>query len=140
MSHRPGKPKPKRLHRKQQPRTKRSPPARAQHVSRVLLPSAPRPIGLRFSEAGYPDFSPYAKTLPNGKRSVQITYTGSRSGDFAAANAAAGYKKTPLGFRWHHHEDMKTMLLVPADLHNAVPHTGGAVVYRHVFGLLRYGD
>ena len=140
MSHRPGKHKPKRSSRKQRPRAKGSPSSSAQHVPRVLLPSAPRPIGLRFSEAGFPDFSPYAKTLPNGKKSVQITYTGSRSGDFAAANAAAGYRKTPLGFRWHHHEDMTTMLLVPADLHNAVPHTGGVVVYRHAFGILSYGD
>jgi DNase/tRNase domain of colicin-like bacteriocin len=27
---------------------------------------------------------------------------------------------------WHHHEDMTTMQLVPADLNNKVPHTGGA--------------
>jgi A nuclease of the HNH/ENDO VII superfamily with conserved WHH len=26
----------------------------------------------------------------------------------------------------HHHEDMTTMQLVPADLNNKVPHTGGA--------------
>ncbi len=30
------------------------------------------------------------------------------------------------GLTWHHHEDMTTMQLVPADLNNNVSHTGGA--------------
>jgi hypothetical protein len=105
-----------------------------------LLPPAYRQQGLRFSEAGYPDFSPHAQTLSNGQKSVQITYTGSRAGDFAAANTKVGYKKTPHGFRWHHHEDMKTMLLVPEDLHDLVKHTGGVATYKHTSGVASYGN
>jgi DNase/tRNase domain of colicin-like bacteriocin len=30
------------------------------------------------------------------------------------------------GLTWHHHEDMTTMQLVPADLNNNISHTGGA--------------
>jgi DNase/tRNase domain of colicin-like bacteriocin len=99
------------------------------------LPSAYRQQGLRFTEAGYPDFSPYAKTLPNGRKSVQIKYTGSRRADFAEANAKAGYKDTPDLFTWHHHEDGKTMILVPEDLHGVVEHTGGVATYKHASGV-----
>lgn len=111
-----------------------------QQFPKERLPPAYRQQGLRFSEAGYPDFSPYAQTLPNGQKSVQIAYTGSRSGDFAAANTKVGYKKTPRGFRWHHHEDMKTMLLVPEDLHDVVKHTGGVATYKHTSGVASYGN
>jgi hypothetical protein len=104
------------------------------------LPPAYRQQGVRFSEAGYPDFSPYAQTLPNGQKSVQITYTGSRSGDFVAANAKAGYKQMPEGFTWHHHEDMKTMLLIPERLHDTVKHTGGVATYKHTSGAAGYGN
>jgi A nuclease of the HNH/ENDO VII superfamily with conserved WHH len=109
------------------------------YFPRERLPTAFRQQGLRFTEAGYPDFSPYAKTLPNGKKSVDIVYTGSRSGDFAAANAKAGYKTTPPGYRWHHHQDMKTMQLVPSELHDAVTHTGGVATNKHSSGVLNYG-
>jgi len=104
-----------------------------------LLPPPFRQQGLRFTEAGHPDFSPFAKTLPNGKKSVEIEYTGSRQSDFAAANAAAGFKTTPPEYRWHHHEDGKTMILVPADLHDVVKHTGGVAAAKHAWGL-DYGN
>jgi hypothetical protein len=72
-----------------------------------------------FDKAGYPDFSGVAKA------EVQITQTGSRAGDFRAANEAAGLKKTPEGYTWHHHQDGKTMQLVPRDIHSQTGHTGG---------------
>ncbi|WP_196479972.1 HNH endonuclease [Burkholderia pseudomultivorans] len=34
----------------------------------------------------------------------------------------------PDGYVWHHVENVKTMFLIPQDLHNAVRHTGGAAV------------
>jgi hypothetical protein len=46
--------------------------------------------------------------------------------DFTRANKAAGFRKTPPGYTWHHVEDGKTMLLVPTDIHESFPHTGGA--------------
>ncbi|HEX5748538.1 MAG TPA: HNH endonuclease [Archangium sp.] len=73
---------------------------------------------------GYPDFSPYAK------KSVEIDMIGDHSQDFKNANKAAGIEGSnpPKGFTWHHKEDGVTMELVPQDLHNKVPHTGGAAI------------
>lgn len=96
--------------------------------------------GVKFSDEGFPDFSPYAKQLKSGGTTVQIKYTGSRKGDFAAANTAAGYKKTPAGYVWHHLEDGKTMMLVPEDLHDAVKHTGGVAMHKNNTGAATYGD
>ncbi len=41
------------------------------------------------------------------------TQTGNRAADFAAANGAAGLQSTPRGYTWHHHQDGRTMQLVP---------------------------
>jgi hypothetical protein len=101
------------------------------------LPSAYRKQGLRFTDAGFPDFEPYAMTLPSGKKYVEIRYTGSRSGDFAAANAKVGYTRTPPGYTWHHSEELGRMQLVPKALHDRVKHTGGVATYKHVTGDVR---
>jgi hypothetical protein len=61
--------------------------------------------------------------LPAGR----IKQTGNNVTDFAAANASAGLKETPKGFSWHHHEDGKTMQLLPSDVHSKTGHSGGAV-------------
>jgi A nuclease of the HNH/ENDO VII superfamily with conserved WHH len=79
------------------------------------------PNGVRFTRAGYPIFTPYAKkivVIPEG-------LDGDMANDAPLANAAAGYDKTPRGFTWHHVEDGKTMELVPTKLHKPVAHTGG---------------
>ena len=39
-----------------------------------LLPPAYRKQGLRFTETGFPDFEPYAVTLPNGQKYVEMTF------------------------------------------------------------------
>lgn len=75
--------------------------------------------GIPFDKNGFPDFSSVSKA------DVQISQTGSRAGDFAAANKSAGFKSTPDGFTWHHHQDKKTMQLVPTDIHSKTGHTGG---------------
>lgn len=75
--------------------------------------------GIPFDKAGYPDFSGVAKT------SVTIQQTGARAGDFRAANKAAGFEETPKGYTWHHHQDGKTMQLVPQGVHSQTGHTGG---------------
>jgi len=56
-------------------------------------------------------------------------FAGTRLGDFAAANEAAGLESTPEGFTWHHVEDGTTMQLVPSDIHAATGHTGGFSLY-----------
>jgi hypothetical protein len=72
-----------------------------------------------FDKSGYSDFRALAKI------EVTITRTGTRAGDFRAANEAAGLQKTPEGYTWHHHQDGTTMQLVPRDIHAQTGHTGG---------------
>jgi len=74
-------------------------------------------------------------TLPNGKKTVKIELTGSRRLDEALANKAAGLEERPEGLIWHHVEDEGTMMLVPASLHEAVPHTGGRAHFKHRMGI-----
>ena len=81
---------------------------------------------------GYPDFSPWAKER------VRIHVTGIDDTDFAAADKLMAPRR---GFRnqtayeelrkanrltWHHVEGADEMILVPRDLHENVPHVGGA--------------
>ncbi len=87
------------------------------------------PSGVKFTDAGYPNFSPYAKIQ------VKIAMTGDRDIDFKRANQVAGYKRTPIGYTWHHHEDRVTMQLLPRDLHKDVRHSGGVSLIKE-FGPL----
>ena len=75
--------------------------------------------GIPFDKSGYPDFSGVARA------DVTIGLTGSNAGDFRAANIAAGLKRTPENFTWHHHQDVGRMQLVPTDVHSKTGHTGG---------------
>lgn len=75
--------------------------------------------GIPFDKKGHPDFSSVSK------KDVEIEFTGSRRKDVKAANEAGGYKKTPEGHVWHHHQDGTTMQLVPRDIHTKTGHDGG---------------
>ena len=75
-----------------------------------------------YNSNGYPDFSPYKMTQANDVAGM----TGVYSHDAALANAKVGLKSTPEGYVWHHVEDGKTMQLIPQDIHQHFPHTGGA--------------
>ncbi|WP_338078764.1 HNH endonuclease [Corallococcus exercitus] len=77
--------------------------------------------GVPFDAEGYPDF----KAAGVVKAEVRIPYTGSRAGDFASANKAAGLRETPKGMTWHHHQDRATLQLVPTAIHARTGHTGG---------------
>ncbi len=99
-------------------------------------------VSVKYNKEGYPDFSPYAETLPNGNKSVQIKYSGSRSKDFRLADKAAGYTSKnprPAGTTWHHHEDMSTMQLVSSKIQNAAqggfPHSGGVEAWQKLTGI-----
>lgn len=107
---------------------------------RELLPKKYQADGLRFTEHGFPDFEPHAFTLPNGKKYVEIEYTGTREGDFAAATRAAGLRRKPEDYVWHHHEETGKMMLIPEDLHKAVKHTGGVAGHKHATGIAKYGE
>ncbi len=88
---------------------------RNKHLAGKLHPKT----GIPFDKDGFPDFSSVAK------QRVSIKQTGNRAVDEAAANSAAGLSQTPRGYTWHHHQDGKTMQLVPTDIHRATGHTGG---------------
>lgn len=80
---------------------------------------------MRFTRAGYPVLTPYAK------ESVHLEgLTGDYKTDAMRADAEFHRSHTPRGYVWHHVEDGKTMELVPEPLHNRVPHTGGAAAIK----------
>jgi hypothetical protein len=87
------------------------------------------PKGVRFTKDGYPDFSPYSVTGGN----VKIDMAGNYTTDFTEATKLARKNGVPedilskIGseYTWHHSEDMRTMQLVPRDIHRAVRHDGG---------------
>jgi A nuclease of the HNH/ENDO VII superfamily with conserved WHH len=95
---------------------------------------------LQFKD-GYPDFTPYAhKVEVDGKlvpARVEIEMQGVNGPDFKAANEAMAKKlgvkdyDAPDGFTWHHNQDGVTMELIPSELHNNVPHSGGASLARN---------
>ncbi|XXY22128.1 RHS repeat-associated core domain-containing protein [Sorangium sp. So ce216] len=93
-------------------------PTRNAHVAGKTHPKT----GVPFDKSGYPDFS--AHRHPNVP-DVRIELSGSRSADFARANAAAGLKETPAGYTWHHHQDKGLMQLIDTDVHKFTGHTGG---------------
>lgn len=74
----------------------------------------------------YPDFTPHVK--PGHTVELDQPFTRGLA-DYRAANEKAGLSewgsKAPEGYRWHHHEDMKRMQLVPVDIHNDFKHYGG---------------
>lgn len=94
-----------------------------------------------FNQWGFPNFEQWSE------RTVQITgMTGTNGIDFAKANKAAfgvedaNYHLTVnngqyADYVWHHHEDTKSMMLVPKNLNNpaagGVPHTGGASIAKY---------
>ena len=80
---------------------------------------------ITYNQLGYPDFSPHMYNARQGASQVRIRLTGSRVLDEAAANAAAGLKKTPRGYTWHHHQDVGLMQLVEASYHRQFWHKGG---------------
>jgi hypothetical protein len=81
------------------------------------------PNGVRFNRSGFPDFGPYSKKTIRFKKG----FTGDRGVDDAAANRLF---PAPDGYTWHHHQDGKTMQLIPTDLHDAVRHGGGVAVIK----------
>ncbi len=83
------------------------------------------PEGTYFKESGFPDFDPYSINNQDVEG-----LTGNYKIDERLTNKQAGYKKTPEGYVWHHHENGKTMQLIPKAIHNAVRHTGGAAIIR----------
>ena len=82
-------------------------------------------LSVTYNPKRYPDFSRFLYKGDDGLNQVRIQLTKSRSLDEAAANAAAGFKFTPDGFTWHHHENLGLMQLVDEIVHGLFKHRGG---------------
>lgn len=84
-----------------------------------------------FDTDGFPDFTPYSQ------KTVSVEgLTGDMLNDVPLAMEKAGievYDKTK--YVWHHHQDAKTMMLIPKSVHSVrnggVAHTGGRAVIKH---------
>ena len=107
----------------------------------ILAATGGKPIPFK---NGFPDFTDFA-VKHNGKPvSVDIDMKGyqkittkdgrtmTASPDFAAANRAMKEIdpdwRQPPNTTWHHHENGTSMVLVPTDINNKVPHTGGGSI------------
>jgi hypothetical protein len=66
--------------------------------------AAKYPNGVRFTEDGFPNFSPYATHTVT----FDPTFKGNHSTDFAEANRMAGLEETPLDSTWHHTQPRST--------------------------------
>lgn len=84
-----------------------------------------RIVEVKYSKAGYPDFSPYKYKGTDGLAEVKVRCTGDRTKDFRLADEAAGFTKRPDGYTWHHVEDGETLILVEREVHETFAHTGG---------------
>lgn len=104
-------------------------PINAEYAGRTFpaekLPAGLRakyPEGVPFTEDGYPDFRRYVT------KEVELDgLQGNRTSDFARADRAAGIDeryRVENKLTWHHHQNCRTMQLVPGDIHAAVRHTG----------------
>lgn len=92
---------------------------RNSHLSGGVHPKT----GVPFDSNGFPDFT--ANLYKGGTNNVSITPTGNRAADVVEANRAAGYRSTPEGYTWHHHQETGRMQLVQSDVHRQTGHTGG---------------
>lgn len=111
--------------------------------------AAKYPEGVEFTRGpngeSYPRFEPWAEatakfdspTLDNALNHTGLS--GNYWWDSKLANMQCGVKNTPAGYVWHHVEDMKTMILVPQDLHSVamggMSHVGGASLIRTFLGI-----
>jgi len=86
---------------------------------------------VKFDKDGFPDFTSYSK------KTVRVDgLNGDMAHDIDLAMKKAGmdsYDSTK--YVWHHHQDTKSMMLVPRDVHSVinggVGHTGGRAVLKH---------
>lgn len=90
--------------------------------------------GVPYKKDGFPDFKKFMT------HEIDIKVTGNRQKDFAIANSRFGFKETPAGYTWHHHENGRTMQLVEKAAHKAAPHSGGISRYKENLALQKAAD
>lgn len=102
-------------------------------------------VNIPFNCFGFPIFDDFMKFLPKFEGFLEIDYDNSTTSEqdrIAATNKLKTYyrngifpfesidggKRIKVGdeyFTWHHHEDTKTMQLVPSEIHQKISHRGG---------------
>ena len=86
-------------------------------------------VSVTYNKDGYPDFKPYSK----GEVPIDMKGNG---GDFSKADQAYRQQigdpnwQRPKDYTWHHHQDGRTMQLVPSKINAEFSHTGGASMAR----------
>lgn len=90
------------------------------------------PNGIPFTENGYPDFINANACYKKDNKVLKVTlpnFTGDRTKDNILADNYLKSKGTSIkteGYTWHHMEgNPPTMVLVDADVHSVVKHSGG---------------
>ena len=85
------------------------------------------PDGVRYTQAGFPDFSIYAyKDKMGNPIQVKLKELGGGN-DFNKANKILEERgiKLETGYTWHHIENTSELILVDTKIHDAIRHTGG---------------
>jgi hypothetical protein len=100
--------------------------------------------GIGTTGNGGPTFADTTYLYPVGEGQlnvVEIPLTGSRRKDVEAANAKAGFARTPEGYTWHHVDDFNpgagtgSFELVEKRAHKATnPHSGSVAQHEAFFG------
>jgi len=86
------------------------------------------------SARGFPSFSNDDLCDVKGPTDVNIgLLCGFDDGDFAAANAVAGYAEKPKDCTWHHSEDLGRFVLLKKTNHADAPHWGGRAIWKKAF-------
>ena len=108
-------------------------PARDTNLAIALAPR--RVLGIVYRN-GYPVFEPFAYTAPGQTKKAIVPVPDLRGDDntYDFREARDEYRRmignptwrAPSGWTWHHHEDCRTMILVPTDIHGEARHQGGA--------------
>lgn len=86
-------------------------------------------VSVVYNADGHPDFSSFATKRVEIDGLVGDTYH-----DFIKANAEAGLPyggRSPPEFTWHHHQNGRTMELIPYEIHREFTHSGGASIIRN---------
>ena len=82
---------------------------------------------IKYDKNGFPDFTKHSKQTVKAK--VKLT------GDVKTDVRNNGLTPADKNHVWHHHQDGKTMMLVPKTVHSTLQggaaHTGGAAVIKH---------
>ncbi len=83
---------------------------------------------------GFPDFTNHVVSINGKKQYYEIDMQGNYTTDFSKSDALAGITeqyRIDNSLTWHHHQDGKTMMLIPRNINGGIRHTGGRAVVDH---------